>query len=93
VITRRHFNGYRPVQGAAPPPLHVESANPDANWHPLGRPLEAGGHVGPALILGGPAFDSLGLDPTDRATWGGRGYRPCAGMVGRLNDPDDWRGA
>ena len=91
MITRKHFNGYRPVQGAAPPPLHVESANRDANWYPLGRPLQAGGTVGPHLILGGPAYPSLGIDPTDMASWDGRGYRQSAGMIGRFNQPDDAR--
>jgi hypothetical protein len=32
----------------------------------------------------------LGIDPTDRTTWGTRGYRQSAGMIGRLNHPDDW---
>lgn len=90
MITRKHFCGYRARPGA-PPPLHVESANADANWHPLGRPLEAGGQVGPSLVIGGTGMPCLGIDPTDRTTWGGRGYRQSAGMIGRFNSPDDWR--
>jgi hypothetical protein len=90
MITRKHFNGYRPVQGACPP-MHVESANRDANWHPLGRPLQAGGTVGPHLIIGGTGMPCLGIDPTDPTTWEGRGYHQSAGMIGRFNLPDDSR--
>jgi hypothetical protein len=95
LITRRHFLGYRMREdGIYPPPLHVESVHPGANHVPLARPLEAGGEPGPgpALVLGGTGSVSLGIDPTDPATWGGRGYRTCAGMIGRFNGPDDWRG-
>jgi len=92
MITRRHFLSYKAGCAGAPPPLHVVSAHPGANHYPLPRPLEAGGQPGPTLVAGGPAYQSLGIDPTDPATWEGRGYRQCAGMVGRLNDPSDWRG-
>lgn len=93
MITRRHFYGYRPGHPVAPPPLHCLSANPAANWYPLPRPATGQtAQPGPTLVVGGPAYDSLGIDPTDMTTWEGRGYRPCAGMVGRLNHPDDWRG-
>lgn len=92
MITRPHFLGYKPGCAGAPPPLHVISANADANHYPLPRPLEAGGHVGPTVVIGGPAYDSLGIDPTDPSTWGGRGYRQCAGMVGRFNAEGDWLG-
>ena len=92
MITRPHFIGYKPGCQSAPPPLHVMSPHPQGNWYPLPRPLEAGGDPGPSLVLGGPAYDSLGIDPTDETTWKGRGYRQCAGMIGRLNSPDDWLG-
>lgn len=91
-MTRRHFLGYKPGCRTAPPPLHVVSANPDANHHPLPRPMQAGATPGPALVIGGPAYDSLGIDPTDSTSWGARGYRQCAGMIGRFNLADDWRG-
>jgi hypothetical protein len=91
LITRRHFLGYKPGHPRNPPPLHVTSCNPEANHVPLPRPLQAGGEPGPALVLGGPPYDSLGIDPTDPSTWGGRGYRQSAGMIGRFNSPDDWR--
>ena len=91
-ITRRHFLGYKAGCAGAPPPLHVVSANPRANHYPLPRPLQAGGHTGPVVVLGGPAYDSLGIDPTDPATWEGRGYRQSRGMIGRFNSPDDWGG-
>jgi hypothetical protein len=91
VITRRHFVTHRAGHPSAPPPLHVIPLNPDAAWYPLPRPPIRFAQPGPPLILGGPAYPSLGIDPTDRTTWGGRGYRQCAGMVGRFNDPDDWR--
>jgi hypothetical protein len=91
MMTRRHFLGYKPGCDGAPPPLHVVSSNPDANHYPLPRPIWAGGaQPGPALVLGGAAEQSLGIDPTDPSTWGGRGYRQCAGMIGRFNMPDDW---
>jgi hypothetical protein len=92
MMTRRHFFGYKPGCAGAPPPLHVVSAHPEANHWPLSRPLQAGGTVGPALVLGGQAYESLGIDPTDASTWGGRGYRQCAGMIGRFNQQDDWLG-
>jgi hypothetical protein len=92
MITRRHFHGYKPGCAGAPPPLHVISANPEANHVPLPRPLQAGGQPGPALVLGGPAYDSLGIDPTDPSTWAGRGYRQSTGMIGRFNQPNDWLG-
>jgi hypothetical protein len=92
MITRRHFHGYKAGCAGAPPPLHVVSANPQANHYPLPRPLEAGGHVGPVVVLGGPAYDSLGIDPTDPTTWEGRGYRQSAGMIGRFNLDTDWLG-
>jgi len=92
MITRRHFAGYRPGCDGAPPPLHVESMHPEANYLPLDRPLQAGGEPGPSLVLGGPAYDSLGIDPTDPSSWEGRGYRQSAGMIGRFNQQDDWLG-
>ncbi len=93
MITRRHFQGYKAGCEGAPPPLHVVSANPDACDFPLPRPLEGGGaQPGPALILGGTGMPSLGIDPTDPATHEGRGYRQCAGMIGRFNQPGDWLG-
>ena len=92
MITRRHFHGYKAGCEGAPPPMHVVSAHHDGNHHPLPRPLEARGHPGPTVVLGGPAYDSLGIDPTDPATWAGRGYRQCAGMIGRFNLQDDWLG-
>jgi hypothetical protein len=91
-MTRRHFLAYKPTCDGAPPPLHVQSVNDAANHFPLPRPLQAGGHVGPAVILGGAAEDSLGIDPTDPSSWQGRGYRQSAGMIGRFNLPGDWRG-
>jgi len=92
MMTRRHFRGYKAGCAGAPPPLHVVSVNPDANHWPLPRPLEAGGHVGPQLVLGGSGLLSLGIDPTDPPTHEGRGYRQCAGMIGRFNQPGDWLG-
>ena len=93
MITRRHFYGYKPGSAGAPPPLHVVSAHPDANHCPLPRPIYGGTPApGPHVSLGGPAYDSLGIDPTDPSTWGGRGYRQSAGMIGRFNSPDDWLG-
>ena len=92
MITRRHFHAYKPGCAGAPPPLHVVSANPDANHYPLPRPLYAGGHIGPTVVLGGPAYDSLGIDPTDPSTWDGRGYRQSVGMIGRFNVDTDWLG-
>lgn len=91
MITRRHF---RPLWKAgcagAPPPLHVAHAVPEANWCPLPRPLQAGGHVGPTLVLGGAAEASLGIDPTDPSTWEGRGYSHSHGMIGWLNGAPNW---
>jgi hypothetical protein len=91
-MIRRHFLGYKPGCGNAPPPLHVISANPLANHWPLPRPLEAGGEVGPKVVIGGPAYDSLGIDPTDPVSWEGRGYRQSVGMIGRFNLDTDWLG-
>ena len=90
-ITRRHFLGYKAGCAGAPPPLHVVSAHKPANHYPLPRPIEAGGHVGPVLVLGGAAEPSLGIDPTDSTTWEGRGYRQSTGMIGRFNRQDDWQ--
>jgi hypothetical protein len=91
-MTRRHFLlPYKAGCAGAPPPLHVIAANPAARSYPLPRPLQAGGQPGPALVLGGPAYDSLGVDPTDPATWAPRGYRQSAGMIGRLNREEDFR--
>lgn len=92
MITRRHFEGYKDGCDNAPPPLHVVSVNPDANHYPLPRPLYAGGHVGPTVVLGSPSDYNLGIDPTDPSTWAGRGYRQCGGMIGRFNHPNDWLG-
>lgn len=93
MITRRHFMGYKPGCGGAPPPLHVVSANPDANHYPLPRPMgQSQATPGPQLVLGGAPEDNLGIDPTDPTTWGGRGYRQAAGMIGRFNCADDWLG-
>jgi hypothetical protein len=92
MITRRHFEGYKAGCAGNPPPLHVMSVNPEARQFPLPRPLEAGGEIGPAVVAGGPGYQSLGIDPTDPTTWEGRGYRQSAGMVGRFNLADDWLG-
>jgi len=93
LITRPHFAGYKAGCEGAPPPLHVLAMCDAANWYPSPRPLEAGGQPGPALVLAsGPGYDSLGIDPTDPGTWEGRGYRQCAGMIGRFNLPGDWLG-
>jgi hypothetical protein len=92
MITRPHFVGYAPACGSAPAPMHVRSLNPDADHFPLPRPLEASGQPGPSLVLGGAAEDCLGIDPTDPSTWAGRGYRQCAGMIGRFNQETDWLG-
>lgn len=92
MITRPHFYAYKPACSAAPPPMHVMSANPDACHFPLPRPMEGGAQPGPALIIGGTGLPSLGIDPTDPATHEGRGYRQCAGMIGRFNLRDDWLG-
>jgi hypothetical protein len=91
-VTRRHFLGYRPTGKYDPAPLHVESANPEANWFPLPRPMRTMGAPGPDLIVGGVPYTSLGIDPTDPKTWEGRGYRQCSGMMGRFNSPNDWGG-
>jgi hypothetical protein len=93
MITRRHFLGYKAGCAGAPPPLHVVAVHPPANHYPLPRPVWAGrAEPGPALVLGGAAEPSLGIDPTDPSTWGGRGYRQCTGMIGRFNQQDDWQG-
>lgn len=91
-ITRPHFLAYKPGCAGAPPPLHVMSPYPEGNWSPLPRPLEAGGEPGPQVVLAGAGYDCLGIDPTDPNTWAGRGYRQCAGMIGRFNREDDWLG-
>jgi hypothetical protein len=90
MITRRHFHSYKPGCAGNPPPLHVVSMNPDANHWPLPRPLEAGGQPGPALVCGDTGSGNLGIDPTDPATWGSRGYRPSTGMIGRFNTAHDY---
>lgn len=89
-ITRRHFLGYKAGCANAPPPLHVISAHPAANWHPIGRPLPGGQAAlpGPGLVGGGSGMPCLGIDPTDPATWEGRGYRHSAGMISWLNHPE-----
>lgn len=92
MMTREHFYGYKPHPNPCmPPPLHVVSMG-GTNWHPIARPLQAGGQPGPAVILGGSGMPCLGIDPTDPTTWEGRGYRQSAGMVGRFNMPADWHG-
>ena len=91
-ITRPHFLAYKPGCQNAPPPLHVISPHPEGNYSPLPRPLEAGGEPGPSLVIGDAGYDNYGIDPTDETTWGRRGYRQCAGMIGRFNHPDDWLG-
>lgn len=87
VVTRRHFLGYKPGCEGAPPPLHVISAHSPANWCPLPRPLEGGQGIvpGPVLAGGGSIGVPLGIDPTDPATWQGRGYNQCHGMIARFN--------
>lgn len=87
MITRRHWQSYKAGCAGAPPPLHVVSVNPEANHVPLARYLPGAMSVqpGPALIIGGTGMPSLGIDPTDPATWGPRGYFPSAGMCGRFN--------
>lgn len=94
VVTRPGFAmPWRPL-GYMPPPLHVQHACPEGNWYPAPRPFEAtrGVRPGPPLIYGGGGLPSLGIDPTDETTWGSRGYRPCAGMIGRFNTADAWIG-
>ena len=93
MITRPHFLNWKPACQNAPPPLHVMSMYDEGNWYPLPRPLEAGGVApGPGLVCADPVGESLGIDPTDPSSWEGRGYRQCAGMIGRFNGPDDWLG-
>lgn len=93
VITRKGFLlPYRPAAGYQPPPLHVEHACPEGRHYPAPRPLQATGQPGPPLNIGGTGMPSLGIDPTDETTWGSRGYRPCAGMIGWLNSPNAWQG-
>ena len=93
MITRNHFYAYEPdYLSDATPPWHCTSMNPNANWHPMPRPLEAGGQPGPRVVTGGLGLPCLGIDPTDPATWGRRGYRQSAGMIGRFNYEADWRG-
>lgn len=85
-VTRRHFRPhYKAGCQGAPPPLHVVSANPEANHYPWTRPLQAGAEPGPSLIYGGSGLPSLGIDPTDPSTWEGRGYYHSPGMIGWLN--------
>jgi len=94
MITRTHFVTHKPACSGAPPPLHVVALSPDANHFPLMArpPTGEAAQPGPALVLGGQGYDNLGIDPTDPSTWEGRGYRQCAGMIGRFNHPDDWHG-
>jgi len=92
MITRRHFLAYKPGCAGNPPPLHVVSANADANYFPLPRPMYGGATPGPELIIGGTGMPCLGIDPTDSTTWGGRGYRQATGMIGRFNLQSDWLG-
>lgn len=94
VITRKGFLmpwRYRP---GLPAPLHCEHMLPAGNHYPAPRPLPGGQGVtpGPPLNYGGSGLPSLGIDPTDPLSWGDRGYRQCAGMIGFLNGPDDWQG-
>lgn len=92
MMTRQHFYGYKPhPHPGMPPPLHVVSMG-GGNWYPIPRPLEAGGQPGPTVVLGVGGMPCLGIDPTDPLTWEGRGYRQSAGMIGRFNQPSDWRG-
>jgi hypothetical protein len=86
-ITRRHFLAYKAGCAGAPPPLHVESANPMANYWQLPRPIEGGAHVGPVVVMGGTGSVCMGIDPTDPLTWEGRGYSQSPGMIGYLNGP------
>ena len=93
MMTREHFYGYRPhANPGMPPPLHVTSMCPQANWWPLPRPLPTSGMPGPAVVYGGSGMPCLGVDPTEPLSWGGRGYRQSAGMIGRFNVEADWRG-
>ena len=94
VITRPHFVTHKPGCSGAPPPLHVVALNPEAGHSPVAPALPGGSGAvpGPALVLGGTGSASYGIDPTDPSTWEGRGYRQCAGMIGRFNHPDDWLG-
>jgi hypothetical protein len=87
LVTRRHFLGYKAGCAGAPPPLHVISAHPPGNWVPVPRPMPDRGVRGPQVVLGGTGSVSLGIDPTDPSTWGDRGYKPSAGMIGWLNHP------
>jgi len=92
-ITRHHFYAYKPdYLNPDTPPWHCVSMNPAANWYPLPRPMTTAATPGPDLVLGGTGLPCLGIDPTDPNTWGGRGYRQSAGMIGRFNTELDWRG-
>lgn len=92
MITRNHFYSYKPDPSPESPPWHCHSLNPHANWYPISRPIADRGSPGPTVILAAGGMPSLGIDPTDPATWAGRGYRQCAGMIGRFNSEIDWRG-
>ena len=92
MITRKHFRPhYKAGCAGAPPPLHVISANPEANHYGPQERLACGpgATAGPALILGGTGMPCLGIDPTDESTWDGRGYYHSSGMIARLNFPPD----
>lgn len=95
-ITRPGFLlPWRYADNGMPAGLNCEHVRPEGNWYPSPRPLQAGHGVRPGPALndqGGSGLPSLGIDPTDPLTWGKRGYRTCAGMIGRLNGPDDWHG-
>src|SRR5215469_1473958 len=95
MVTRDHFYGYKPdYLDPGTPPWHCQSLNAAANWYPLPRPLPGGRGAlpGPALTGGDGGMPCLGIDPTDPSTWGNRGYRQSAGMIGRFNTELDWRG-
>lgn len=94
-ITRKGFLGpWKPGCPDAPPPLHIDHMMRAGNWYPAPRPLPGsrGVQPGPALNYGGSGLLPLGIDPTDELTWGDRGYRQCAGMIGFLSGGDDWQG-
>jgi hypothetical protein len=94
-ITRLGFlQPWKTGNPGAPFPLNIVHAVPAGNHYPLRRPLPGarGAEPGPALNYGGSGLLPLGIDPTDELTWGSRGYRQCAGMIGFLNGPDDWQG-
>jgi len=95
-ITRTGFLlPWRYAANGMPSPLNCEHAERAGNWYKAPRPLPAsrGVQPGPALNNGGgTGLPPLGIDPTDPLTWGDRGYRQCAGMIGFLNNADDWMG-